>query len=90
MHIVDSSTADLKLYGKIRSKKSVAARTSATKLCNCPRSEPGKVSIDPNDHLYGCRFLRRAWSSRYGTKMLVVPGKIRDGYSLGVVMREEA
>jgi hypothetical protein len=64
-----------------------AAKAGAEKLCNCPGSEPRKVKIGINEHIPGCRF--RGRSSRYATKTSVIPSKIVDGCSLGVVLGEE-
>lgn len=63
------------------------AKVNAQKLCDCPGSEPGKVKIDINEHVPGCRF--RKLSSQYATKMSVIPSKIVDGCSLGIVLGEE-
>jgi hypothetical protein len=63
------------------------AKANTRKLCNCPGSEPGKVKIDIDEHLPGCRFRKR--SSQYATKTSVIPSKIVDGCSLGIVLGEE-
>ncbi len=65
----------------------VAATAYTDKLCNCPNSEPGKVKIDIDEHLPGCRFRKR--SSRYAMKTSVIPSKIVDGCSLGIALGEE-
>jgi hypothetical protein len=64
--------------------KDVAAKANPGKLCNCPSSEPGKVKIDVDQHLAGCRFRTR--SRRYASKTLAIPNRIVDGFSLGVVV----
>jgi hypothetical protein len=80
MYIENSSTEDLKFYRKLR------AKANSNKLCDCPYSELGKVKIDPDEHLQGCRFYKRSRSSKFGTKRLVIPDQIRDGCSLGIVL----
>jgi hypothetical protein len=67
---------------------SASAKADARKLCDCPRSEPGKIKIDSGEHLLKCRFRKR--SIRYATKFSVVPNEIRDGCSLGVALGEES
>jgi hypothetical protein len=57
-------------------------------LCDCPSSEPGKIKVDINEHKIGCRF--RKLSSKYASNTSAVPGAIRDGCSLGVVLGEES
>jgi hypothetical protein len=64
-----------------------AAKANAHKLCDCPGSEPGKVKIDIDGHIPGCRF--RKLSTQYATKTSVIPSKIVDGCSLGIVLGEE-
>lgn len=63
------------------------AKAKTRKLCDCPDSEPGKVKIDTDKHVPGCRFRKR--SSQYATKTSVIPSKIVDGCSLGIMLREE-
>jgi hypothetical protein len=65
----------------------VAAKANTRKLCECPGNEPGKVKIDVNQHMPTCRFRKRC--SQYATKTLAVPDEIRDGCSLGIVLRGE-
>jgi hypothetical protein len=65
----------------------VTAKANTRKLCECPGSEPGKVKIDIDEHSPGCRF--RKWSSQYAMKTSVIPSKIVDGCSLGVVLGKE-
>ena len=60
------------------------AKASPIKLCNCPSSKLGKVKIDVDQHLAGCRFRTR--SRPYASKMSAIPSKIVDGFSLGVVV----
>lgn len=62
------------------------AKASTDRLCNCPGSEPGKVKIDIDEHLLGCRYRKRSF--RYTSKTLAIPNKILDGCSWGVVLRE--
>jgi hypothetical protein len=57
------------------------AKASTDRLCSCPGNEPGKVKIDIDEHIPGCRFRKR--SSQYATKMSVIPRNITDGCSLG-------
>jgi hypothetical protein len=80
----------VKLYESITSsklhKRFVADKVNPTKFCDCPGSEPRKIIANVNAHLPGCRY--RKLSSRYTTNESVVPDKIVDGYSLGVVLRE--
>lgn len=83
MYVDIDSTEDLKFA------KSTRARVNTRKLCDCPNSEPGIVSIDAGDHLPGCRFWKRARSSKYGSKTSAVPDKIMGGYGVGVVLRED-
>jgi hypothetical protein len=63
-----------------------AAKASTDRLCKCAGSEPGKVKIDINEHIPGCRFRKR--SSQYVTKTSVIPSKIVDGCILGIVCEE--
>lgn len=66
-----------------------AAKSCAEKLCNCPGSEPGKVSADIDDHEIGCRVRKRILTGRYGDNTSVLPRGINDGYGLGVVIGGE-
>jgi hypothetical protein len=74
---------------KVDDVAAAAAKANTRRLCDCPGSEPGKVKIDIDEHIPGCRFWKRSGSRQYGTKTLVIPSKIRDGCSLGVVLGEE-
>lgn len=64
-----------------------SANVSLRRFCNYPTSEPGKIKVDINEHVIGCRF--RRLSSKYAGNTSVIPNTIRDGCSLGVVLREE-
>jgi hypothetical protein len=66
----------------------IAVKSRTTKLCNCPNSEPGKVSSDLRDHESGCHIRKRISTGRFGVNTSVVPQKISDGYGLGVVLGE--
>jgi hypothetical protein len=63
------------------------AKASKDKLCNCAGSEPGKVKIDTDKHVQGCRF--RKLSNQYAARTSVIPNKIVDGFSLGVAIGSE-
>jgi hypothetical protein len=99
MIFIESSDKDkLKLYSKHTQTQSkhttnesfkhchLVAKFHTHKLCNCPGSESGKVKIDINEHIPGCRFRKR--SSQYATKTSVIPSKIIDGCSLGIALGE--
>jgi hypothetical protein len=58
-------------------------------LCYCPHSEPGKVSANISDHKIGCHIRKRLHTGRYTVSTSVMPKKISDGYSLGVVIGGE-
>ena len=64
-----------------------SATASTHRLCDCPGSEPGKIKVDINEHKPGCRF--RKLSNKYASNTSVIPNTIRDGCSLGVMLREE-
>jgi hypothetical protein len=70
-----------------RIKISDVAKAKTAKLCDCPNSEPEEVKIDINEHIPGCCFRKR--SSQYAIKTSVIPSKIVDGFSLGVVLGGE-
>ena len=65
-----------------------AAKVSTHRSCRCPGSEPGKIKIDSDEHLSGCRFWKRIHSSAYGTKQSVV-SEISDGVRLGIAIGDE-
>jgi hypothetical protein len=65
------------------------AKASTHTLCSCPGSEPGKVKIDIDKHVSGCRFQRRSLSRFYGIRESVIPGEIRDGCRLGLALGQE-
>ena len=81
--MVNFAVASLKSYSAAK------AKANTKKLCDCPGSEPGKVKIDLDEHVRGCRFWRRSHSSAYGMKHSAVPSDIRDGSRLGLVLGEE-
>jgi hypothetical protein len=72
---------------KVDDVAAAAAKANTRRLCDCPGSEPGKVKIDINEHIPGCRFRNR--SSQCAIKTSVIPTKIVDGCSLGIVLGEE-
>jgi hypothetical protein len=67
----------------------VAAKVNLHKLCDCPNSEPGKVSADISDHEIGCHIRKRILTGRYTVSTSVIPRKISDGCSLGVAIGGE-
>jgi hypothetical protein len=72
-----------------RLSKRIAAKVNPNKLCDCPSSELGKVSSDTRDHETGCHIRKRILTGRYGDDTSVIPRKINDGYSLGVMVGGE-
>ena len=62
----------------------VVAKVCTDKLCNCPKSEPGKISA----HEPGCHIRERLRSSRYTINTSVTPRKFNDGCNLGVVLTD--
>ena len=88
-----TDTATQEITMKVRNSKlpnrvfKGIAKVTPIRLCNCPGSEPGKVKIDIDQHLTSCRFRKR--SSQYATKTSVIPSKIVDGCSLGIMLGEE-
>ena len=58
-------------------------KTSTDRLCSCPGSKAGKVKIDIDEHIQGCRFRKRSRSSQYGRQTSVIPNKFVDGCRLG-------
>ena len=66
-----------------------AAKVNRHKICNCPRSEAGKVSADIDAHLPGCHIRERLKTGRYTVNISVTPRKITDGCSLGVAIGSE-
>jgi hypothetical protein len=64
----------------------VAAKARAEKLCNCPNSEPGKITAHIRAHLPGCHIRQRLKSGRYTVNTSAIPRRIIDGCSLGVAM----
>ena len=71
-----------------QAKEDVAAK-ACTKFCNCPNSEPGKISADIRSHLPDCHIRKRLQSGRYTVDTCITPKKISDGYSLCVVLGQE-
>ena len=67
----------------------VAAKVDPHKICNCPNSEPGKVVADIAAYEPGCHIRKRLLTGRYKVSTCVTPGKITDGYSLGIVIGAE-
>jgi hypothetical protein len=66
-----------------------AAKASITKLCNCPKREPGKVSSDIDAHLPGCHIRKRLQSGQYTINTSAIPHRISSWYGLGIVLGEE-
>jgi hypothetical protein len=85
-HLEGTMKASVKDNNRNRVFKDVA-KASPIRLCNCPGSEPGKVKIDIDQHLTSCRFRKR--NNRYASKTSVIPSKIVEGCSLGIVLGEE-
>jgi hypothetical protein len=67
----------------------VATKASTTKLCNCPNSEPGKITADIYAHQTGCHIRGRLKSGRYTVNTSAIPRRISDGCSLGVAIGGE-
>ena len=57
------------------------------KLCSCPGIKPGRIKVDPDQHLPWCRFYKR--SKEYVTKTSVIPDRVVDGVGLGFVLGGE-
>lgn len=72
-----------------RLKVDDVTKAKTGKLCHCPGSEPGKISLDISTHEPGCRIRKRLQSSRFTVNTSVMSKKINDGFSLGVVLRQE-
>ena len=61
----------------------------ATKLYDCPNSEPRKISADIRAHQIGCIIRKRIQTGQYTVDTSVIPTKINDGCSLGVAITGE-
>jgi hypothetical protein len=72
-----------------RLKVDDVARAKMGKLCDCPNSQPGKINLDIVAHELDCWIRKRLQSGRFTVNTSVIPKKINDGFSLGVVSREE-
>jgi hypothetical protein len=59
------------------------------RFCDCSNSSPGKISADIDSHEPGCNIRKKLQTGKYTTNVSVVPRKINDGCSLGVVLGEE-
>jgi hypothetical protein len=66
-----------------------AVKVNLHKLCDCPNSEPGKVSTDTGAHEPGCHIQKRLQTGRYTVNTSVTPRRLNDGYGLGIVLGEE-
>jgi hypothetical protein len=64
----------------------IAAKANTHRLCNCPNSEPGKISLDICAHESDCWIRKRLLTKHYTVETSVTPEKFNDGYMLGVVV----
>jgi hypothetical protein len=65
------------------------AKANPCKICNCPGSEPGKVSADMHAHQPSCHIRGRLKSGRYTVNTSAIPRRINEGCSLGVAIGSE-
>jgi hypothetical protein len=71
---------------RVNDVAAAAAKVNAHTLCNCPESEPGKVSADIRAHQPGCHIRGKLKTGRYTVNTSVTPQKFNDGCNLGVVL----